>query len=104
MEYVENPGWRDELEPDKRKWFDKIVLDIGVDAEAIAPVDTGHLKQSIGVDVNGDTGVIEASAHYALYVEEGHEVVYVNRDGEKVHTGKIVPGQPFLKPALFKER
>lgn len=104
MRYEPNPGWHDELEPDKDRWFHDLLLDIGVDAEAIAPVDTGHLKQSISVDVNGNDGYVEAGAHYAAYVEDGHEVVYVNANGDKVHTGKMVPPQPFLRPALYRKR
>jgi hypothetical protein len=104
MRYEENPGWHDELEPDKDRWFGDIVLDIGVDAELIAPIDTGHLKQSITADVNGDTGIVEAGAHYALYVEEGHRIAYRGSDGEVHYTGGVVPPQPFLKVALFKQR
>lgn len=104
MRYVENPGWHDELAKPRDRWFGDLVLDIGVDAEAGAPVDTGELKGSVYAEVEGETGIIGARAPYALYVEEGHEVVYVNWQGDKVHTGKIVPGQPFLKPALFRAR
>lgn len=104
MEYVPNPGWRDEVEPDKRRWFEDIVLDVGVDAEALAPVDTGHLKQSITADVDGDTGIVHAGAHYALYVEEGHRVAWRGEDGAVHYNGNVVPGQPYLKPALFRSR
>jgi hypothetical protein len=104
MRYEENPGWHDEFEPDKDRWFGDLVLDIGVDAEAIAPVDTGHLKQSVYAEVNGDTGIVGAKAHYALYVEEGHRIAYRGADGEIHYTGGFVPPQPFLKPALFRGR
>jgi len=103
VEYMSNPGWRDEFDPVKRGWFEDLVLRIGVTAEAIAPVDTGALRQSIDVEVQGDTGRIGSNLHYAGYVEEGHRVAYRGSDGETHYTGDVVPPQPFLRPALYGE-
>src|SRR5437879_10579325 len=104
MEYREDPGWRDQLDPEARKWFEGIVLDIGVDAEALAPVDTGALKQSIDAEVFGDVGRVGSNLHYAGYVEDGHRVAYRGSDGQIHYTGTVVPPQGYLRPALYRKR
>src|SRR5439155_16984157 len=71
MEYRADPGWHDEIDVDVRKWFHNILLDIGTDAEMLAPVDTGALKQSIKVEEAGDTGYIGSDLDYSVWVEEG---------------------------------
>lgn len=69
----------------------KTALDIQADAQALAPVDTGNLRSSIGTDIAGDGrfGVIEAeigpTADYGAYVEYG--------------TSRMAP-QPYLGPAF----
>lgn len=40
-------------------------------AEALAPVDTGALRSSIKLDMEGTTAVISANTYYALYQELG---------------------------------
>jgi hypothetical protein len=104
MRYVENPGWHDEIDQPVKAWFHNILLDIGTDTEALAPVDTGALKQSIKVEESGDTGYIGSDLDYSVYVEEGHRVAYRGRDGQVHYTGGVVPPQPYLKPALYRAR
>jgi hypothetical protein len=104
MEYVENPGWRDEITGPVDQWFERIILDIGTDAEALAPVDTGALKASIRADRQGNVGIIGSDLDYSVWVEEGHRVAYRGRDGEVHYTGEVVPPQPWLKPALYRAR
>lgn len=104
MRYVENPGWHDEIDVPVMKWFEGIILDIGTDAEALAPVDTGALKQSIRAEREGDTGYIGSDLDYSVWVEEGHRVAYRGRDGEVHYTGGVVPPQPYLRPALLRAR
>lgn len=52
-----------------------------------APVDTGTLKRSIGIDITdgGMTAEVEPTAHYAPYVELGT---------------RFMNAQPYLKPAF----
>lgn len=54
-------------------------------AKALAPVDTGRLRNSISHAVDGDTAYIGTNVEYAPYQELG--------------TSKT-KAQPFLKPAL----
>lgn len=65
----------------------KSALDLQTIAAERAPVDTGFLKASIGVDMAGGSlsAVIGPSASYGRFVEEG--------------TGRMAP-QPYLGPAL----
>ena len=63
-------------------------IDIFNYARLDVPVDTGFLRSSISRKVSGSTGVVEASAPYALYVEVG--------------TSIPTPAQPYLRPAVFK--
>ena len=54
-------------------------------AQAICPVDTGALRESIHSEAEGLTAIVSANTHYALYVEMG--------------TYKM-PAQPYLVPGL----
>ena len=59
-------------------------------ARRYAPVDTGHLRDSIHVHSETPrTARISAEAHYAGYVEFGTENMHP---------------QPFMRPALYKKR
>lgn len=59
------------------------------DAKGRAPVDTGHLRNTISNRPSGDLStVIAASADYAAYVERGT---------------KFMAAQPFLGPAMDAE-
>lgn len=68
----------------------KTATAINRDAKALAPVDTGNLRASLGVEFSGDgrAGVMRAeigpSASYGLYVEMG--------------TSRMA-AQPYLRPA-----
>lgn len=63
----------------------KVAFDIEASAKAAAPVDTGHLKNSISTDVDGLTAEIGPTASYAMYQEYG--------------TSRMRP-QPFMGPAV----
>lgn len=56
-----------------------------------APVDSGHLKRSIGLDIEnaGLTAEIEPTADYAAYVEYGT---------------RFMGAQPYLKPAYDEQK
>lgn len=71
-----------------------LVDEIAQDAQDLAPVRTGALRDSIHGDVVEDSpvevrGRVSADVDYAAYVELG--------------TYKMV-AQPYLQPALYKER
>lgn len=65
----------------------KTGFDTVAGAQALAPVDTGNLKNSIGVDFDADEFGFEAgpTAEYGAYVELG--------------TSRMAP-QPYLLPAF----
>ncbi|MFI7691784.1 HK97-gp10 family putative phage morphogenesis protein [Nonomuraea sp. NPDC049655] len=67
----------------------KTGLDTVAAAQSLAPVDTGNLKNSIGVDFDPDGYGFEAgaTANYAGYVEFG--------------TSRMAP-QPYLGPAFAR--
>lgn len=56
-------------------------------AVSLCPVDTGTLRNSISVSVNGSNAEISANTDYAAYVEFG--------------TSKMAP-KPYLVPALLE--
>ena len=64
----------------------KTALDIQADAQVLAPVDTGALRNSIGVTMSGPLAAeIGPTVHYAIYNEFG--------------THKM-PARPFMGPAF----
>lgn len=103
-EYREAPDWRERIAADVRELFGKLVGDVLDDAKRLVPVDTGHLRESLSSEINGDTARIGSDLNYALYVEEGHRVAYRGADGETHFTGDVVPPQPYLRPALYRKR
>ena len=60
-------------------------------AQRNAPVDTGTLKRSIGIDITdaGMTAEVEPTAEYAPYVELGT---------------RFMEAQPYLKPAFDEQK
>ena len=65
----------------------KTAMDITADAQALAPVDTGNLKGSIGADIDADGmgATIGPTAAYGIWQEYGTSTQ---------------PGKPFLGPAF----
>lgn len=60
-------------------------------AQRNAPVDTGHLKRSIGIEIrdSGMTAEVQPTADYAPYVELGT---------------RFMEAQPYLKPAFDDQK
>ena len=53
----------------------KVAADVEADAKALAPVDTGKLRNSIGTEKTGPLSrVVYATAEYAVFVEHGTAV------------------------------
>jgi phage gpG-like protein len=86
------------------------------DAKRLCPVDTGHLSESITYEiVSWDEAIVGTDMDYAASVEFGsqpHTIrtrnAKVLTDGKKVF-GTVVhhpgtPAQPYLRPALYRER
>jgi HK97 gp10 family phage protein len=70
----------------------KTTFDIAADAKAMAPVDTGNLRESIqpllrGINNAAPEGAVQAQSNYSIYVELG--------------TSTQAP-QPYLIPALTR--
>lgn len=74
--------------------FRRTLAAIEGDAKALAPVDTGNLRNSISTTVEGDgrsrtmTGEVGPTADYGIYQEFGTSTQ---------------PGQPFLGPAFDRQ-
>lgn len=115
---------RVELEPDAEEkilalvdkvFEDKLGPQVLNAAKQKCPVDTGHLKESIHVYVDDEHRLIlEATADYAIYVEEGTRPHIIRSHGDyplrNRRTGQVFgrvvhhPGthpQPFLRPAVY---
>ena len=77
------------LHPKARAAVKKVAADIERDAKLFAPVDTGFLRSSIGIDMAGNAyyseAVIGPTAEYAPYLEFG--------------TSRMAP-HAFMGPAL----
>ena len=71
----------------------KAALDVEAEAKRLAPVDTGNLRASIGVDLGDDgrsgtaSATIGPTASYGIYLEHG--------------TRRMAP-RPYMGPALDK--
>lgn len=66
-----------------RPWAERVLAD----AKRLAPVDTGHLRDSLKIEYGDDgTASILTDVEYAGYVEHGT---------------RYQPAQPFLRPALM---
>lgn len=70
--------------PTASKAVARTAHDIEADAKALAPVDTGNLRNSISSDIGVLSAEIGPTAEYGLYVEEG--------------TSRMAP-QPYMGPA-----
>lgn len=105
--FVEEPGWHDHVLAIEHEKQDQVAKDVLTDMRVMVPVDTGDLLDDLDWGRIDDTTVRVGAKtlDYSVYVEEGHEVVYRDQaTGEKVRTGRMVPPQPYQKPALFRER
>lgn len=58
-------------------------------AQSKAPVDTGNLRRSITLDVNGSRAIIRSNANYSGYLEYGT---------------RYMRAQPYLRPAVEEVR
>ncbi|ANZ35252.1 hypothetical protein BBK82_03355 [Lentzea guizhouensis] len=106
-EFREVAGWQAHVAVSKRELLEaKLCPAILADMVGGVPVDSGELRDSLDFEVIGDdVGRIGSrDAKHSGPVEEGHEIVYRDANGAKVHTGRMVPAQPYMKPALYRKR
>lgn len=107
-EWQEEEGWHDNIVALGSDLLDnRIGPLILADMVTGVPVDTGDLRASLdkGLVAPDLLRVGSKDVHYAAAVEEGHRIVYKDRStGEIVDTGRIQPAQPYMKPALFRQR
>lgn len=97
----------------------KALLKSGMIVESEAkdkcPVDTGILRSSITTTLMGNSVSVGTIMDYAPYVEYGTGLFAVNGDGRKTkwsyttadgqwHTTNGQESQPFLEPALLKNK
>lgn len=71
--------------------FEEIAIYAEGFAALACPVDTGNLRSSITHTSDEKHAVIGTNVEYAPYVEMGHR---------QYGSGKVVPAQPYLRPAL----
>lgn len=100
-EYIDDPGAREHIAAAASAMLDRLSARVLDNAQRAAPVDTGHLRESLHRGVEASTARIGSDLDYSLYVEEGHRVAYRGEDGAVHHTGAVVPPQPYLRPALY---
>lgn len=104
MRFVENPGWHDLVDAYKADILQRVGESIRDDAAILAPKRTGAMASSGVVHVNGSESADIEFDKPALWIEEGHRIVYRDREGNLVDTGRFQEPQPFMRPALYKDR
>jgi HK97 gp10 family phage protein len=89
MRVVFEPGWEQHLDGDVTDLLERLGEGIEADARIACPVDTGHLRDSLEHEVDGDTLRVGTNVDYAVYVEEGT---------------RYMAAEPYLRPALYRMR
>lgn len=116
-QYEENPDFDREFQREvEQKLLRPLAESVMRDAKRLCPIDTGHLSESITYEiVSWDEAIVGTDVDYAASVEFGsqpHTITARNAkvlsDGKHIF-GKTVrhpgtPAQPFLRPALYRER
>ncbi len=95
--------------------LEKACLIVENGAKQNCPVDDGQLRQSISHTVDGTKGEVGTGVEYAPYVEVGTGIYSTEGGGRQTpwtykdakgewHTTRGMAAQPFLRPALDKNR
>ncbi|MCW2898567.1 MAG: hypothetical protein JWO67_832 [Streptosporangiaceae bacterium] len=87
MKIVPTAGFEGFLGAETRKLELKLAADVADEAQRLAPVRSGTLRDSIHVEDGPDGVQVVASAPYAAYVELGT---------------RHMPAEPFMVPALHE--
>lgn len=90
MDIVFNAGWELVLDEVSSRMLEKIAADVETDAKSACPVKSGRLRDSIDHRMEApDHAVVFSDVPYAAFVEEGT---------------RHMPAEPYLRPALYKQR
>lgn len=110
--------WGNQIEDEVKRIVIETTAIIQNEARALAPVDSGYLRQSIEVEVlnNGLSAIVTVDAEYAIYIEYGTGIYAKNGNGnedgwvyysEKYGEFRFTRGmeaQPFWAPAIESGR
>lgn len=110
--------WGKDIEKDVKRIVNETATIIQSNAVALAPVDSGYLRQSINVEVldGGMTAVVTVDADYAIYIEYGTGIYAVGGNGRKTpwvfysekygqyFTTNGMRAQPFWFPSVEQGR
>lgn len=104
MEFREDPAGRHRAVLEAASGLTRRVANAISDrARQIVPIDTGDLRNSIGVRPGlfgaHEVHVGGTDAPYWAHVEYGHRLVAWGHD-----TGRTVPAQPYMRPAIYAVR
>lgn len=106
--------WKDDIIEDIKRVVVETAATIETQAKALAPVDSGYLRQSITTEImdGGLKAKVTVDSEYAIFIEYGTGIYAVNGDGRKdgwvyysdalgeyVFT-RGMKAQPFWMPAL----
>lgn len=76
--------WGSAIESDVTRIVYETARIIEAEAKALAPVDEGHLRDSIEMQITGEySAVVTVGAHYAIYIEYGTGVFAKAGNGRK---------------------
>lgn len=100
-------GWQARVDAAAGTFLDtRLGPDIADDARRYAPERTGALRESIEHHLEDGKLVVSAAGgdggrEYAAWVELGHRVYHPSTG---ITGPEVVPPEPFLRPALLRER
>lgn len=97
--YQMSRDWEEHLDGPIEDMERRIGSEILADAKVYCPKKTGALAASLKLEVSRRSFRISSDKDYAAPVELGHWLVAWG-----VHTGRFIPAQPYLRPALYKKR
>lgn len=76
--------WGSAIESDVTRIVYETARIIEAEAKALAPVDEGHLRDSIEMQITGEySAVVTVGAHYAVYIEYGTGIYAVRGNGRQ---------------------
>lgn len=84
--------WGSAIESDVTRIVYETARIIEAEAKALAPVDEGHLRDSIEMQITGEySAVVTVGAHYSVYIEYGTGIYAVKGDGRKTSWAYLDP-------------
>lgn len=110
--------WGNDIKRDIRRIVNETATIIQSNAQALAPSDSGYLRESINIDISngGMTAVVTVDSSYAIYVEYGTGIYAKDGNGRKTSwvfysekyghyvTTEGMRAQPFWFPSIEQGR